>query len=353
MRAAAHAPRAERRPPAPAGADAPGLAVAAPPRLAVRDLAFRYGDREVLRRVSFEVAPGEILGLLGPNGAGKSTLFSILTGLLRPSSGTLSLDGVDVPAGARALRARLGVVFQAPSLDAKLTALENLTLGGMLFGLERRQAVDRARELLAAAGLAERARDQAGKLSGGMRRRLELARALVHRPSILLMDEPTTGLDAAAFRQTWQAVHALRQESGLTVLLTTHRPDEAEACDRLLVLDRGRIVAAGTPQALRSRVPGDVVTVEADDPAALAQELRDRLGLEARVGAHGVQIEAERGHELVPRLVEAFPSGRFQSVSLRRPTLADAFLTLTGEALEPFDSGLASGEPYAQGERRS
>ncbi|WP_176063929.1 ABC transporter ATP-binding protein [Anaeromyxobacter diazotrophicus] len=316
------------RPPGPAAGPA------APPRLAVRDLAFRYGDREVLRRVSFEVAPGEILGLLGPNGAGKSTLFSILTGLLLPSGGAIRLDGQEVPPGARALRARLGVVFQAPSLDAKLTALENLTLGGLLFGLGRREARDRARELLSAAGLADRASDQAGKLSGGMRRRLELGRALVHRPAILLMDEPTTGLDAAAFRQTWQAVHALREREGLTVLLTTHRPDEAEACDRLAVLARGRVVATGTPEALRARVPGDVVTIEADDPAALARDIRERLGLEARPGPHGVQVERERGHELVPRLVEAFPRGRFRAVALRRPSLADAFLALTGEALE-------------------
>jgi ABC-2 type transport system ATP-binding protein len=312
----------------------PGLSAARVPRLAVRDLAFRYGECEVLRRVSFEVAAGEIVGLLGPNGAGKSTLFSILTGLLRPSSGAMFLDGAEVPPGARALRARLGVVFQTPSLDAKLSALENLILGGLLFGLGRREARDRARELLAAAGLADRAGERAGTLSGGMQRRLELARALVHRPAILLLDEPTSGLDAAAFRQTWQAVHALRDREGLTVLLTTHRPDEAEACDRLAVLAHGRVVATGTPEALRARVPGDVVTVEADDPVALAREIRDRLGLEARPGPHGVQVERERGHELVPRLVEAFPAGRFRAVSLRRPTLADAFLALTGEALE-------------------
>jgi ABC-2 type transport system ATP-binding protein len=171
-----------------------------------------------------------------------------------------------------------------------------------------------------------------------MRRRLELARALVHRPAILLLDEPTTGLDAAAFRQTWQAVHALREREGLTVLLTTHRPDEAEACDRLAVLAHGRVVATGTPEALRARVPGDVVTVEADGPVALAAEIRERLGLDARPVAHGVHVERERGHELVPRLVEAFPPGRFRAVSLRRPTLADAFLVLTGEALEEDES---------------
>ena len=317
-----------------AAARAPAPGESLPPRLAARDLAFRYGDREVLRRVAFEVGPGEIVGLLGPNGAGKSTLFSILTGLLRPASGTLLVDGVPVEPGARALRARMGVVFQSPSLDAKLSAEENLVLGGQLFGLPRATARARARELLALAELSGRARDQAGKLSGGMRRRLELARALVHHPSILLMDEPTTGLDAAAFRQTWEAVRALRRVEGLTVLLTTHRPDEAEACDRLAVLAHGRVVASGTPEELRARVPGDVVSIEADDPVALAAEISARFGVAARPGPKGVHVERERGHELIPRLVEAFPPGRFRAVALRRPTLADAFLAITGDELE-------------------
>ena len=329
-----------RLPSAPSAARArPELGQAA--RLSVRDLAFRYGERHVLRQVSFDVARGEIVGLLGPNGAGKSTLFSILTGLLRPASGAILLDGHAIAPGARALRARMGVVFQSPSLDAKLGALENLVLGGRLFGLSRGEARARAADLLAAAGLAGRAAESAGKLSGGMRRRLELARALMHRPSILLMDEPTVGLDAGAFRQTWEMVRGLARDQDLTVLLTTHRPDEAEACDRLVVLAQGRVVATGSPEALRARVPGDVVTVEADDPAPLAAEVAARFGVRARPGARGVHVERERGHELVPRLVEAFPAGRFRSVSIRRPTLADAFLAITGEALDDDGGGPA------------
>lgn len=304
-----------------------------PPRIAVHDLAFRYREREVLRGVSFDVAPASIVGLLGPNGAGKSTLFSILAGLLEPAAGRILVDGGLASAGARALRARMGVVFQSPSLDAKLTVLENLVLGGQLFAMSRRAARERARELLTAAGLMDRAHDPAGKLSGGMWRRLELSRALVPRPSILLMDEPTNGLDAAAFRQTWDEVHRLRREQGLTVLLTTHRPDEAEMCDRLAVLSRGRVVASGTPEELRSRVAGDVITIEADDPAPLALEIAERHGLSAHAIGGAVHIERDRGHELVPRLVEGFPPGRFRSVSVRRPTLADAFLVITGEHL--------------------
>ena len=271
-----------------ARAGALDVAPAGPPRLAARDLAFRYGEREVLRGVSLEVAPGEILGILGPNGAGKSTLFAVLTGALRPTRGALFLDGVEVAFGARALRARTGVVFQNPSLDAKLTAEENLVLGGLLFGLRRAEARARARALLERAGLLDRARDAVGRLSGGQRRRVELARALVGSPSILLMDEPTSGLDAAAFRRAWDDLEALRRERSLSVVVATHRPDEAEACDRLAVLAGGRVVACETPEALRSRVAGDVVTVEADEPEALAREIAARFRVPARATAHGV-----------------------------------------------------------------
>ncbi len=306
-----------------------------PARLAAEGLRFSYGDRVALDGVSFAVRPGEVFGFLGPNGAGKSTLFSILAGLLAPSTGRLLLDGRPLDGSSRALRARMGVVFQEPSLDAKLTAEENLRLGAALFRVPRAEARARARTLLEAAGLSDRTRDAAGRLSGGMRRRLEIARALVHRPDVLLLDEPTTGLDALAFRRTWETLGSLRGASGATVVLTTHRPDEAAACDRLAVLSRGRIVAVETPASLLSRVAGDVVVVEADEPAALAGEIAARLGLPARASGETVLIERERGHELVPRLVEAFPAGRFRSVSVRRPSLADAFLHATGEDLGP------------------
>jgi ABC-2 type transport system ATP-binding protein len=288
----------------------------------------------VLSGVDFEVRPAEVFGFLGPNGAGKSTLFSILAGLLPPQAGVLLAGGVPVGPRDAALRARTGVVFQSPSLDAKLTCAENLHLAAALFRVPRAEARERAARLLAEAGLADRAREPAGRLSGGLRRRLELARALVHRPSLLLLDEPTTGLDAASFARTWEAIEALRRAEGLTVLLTTHRPEEAERCDRLAVLSHGRVAACETPAALRSRVSGDVLVLEADDPGPLALELRARLGLEPRPVEGGVEVVRERGHELVPRIVEAFPPGRFRSVAVRRPTLADAFLRLTGASLQ-------------------
>ena len=324
-------------------APAPRAAAAGPARLAVRDLTFAYGARRVLEGVSFEVRPAEILGFLGPNGAGKSTLFAILAGLLPAGGGEIRLDGERLDPRSRALRARMGVVFQEPSLDAKLSARENLLLGAALFRVPRAEAETRAAALLEAAGLADRGGEAAGKLSGGMRRRLELARALVHRPEVLLLDEPTSGLDAAAFRRTWEAIEGQRRANGLTAILTTHRPDEAERCDRLAILSHGRIVAMGAPAALRSAVAGDVVLVEADDPGPLAAGIAGRFAVETRAVPGGVAIVRERGHELIPRLVEAFPRGRFRSVSVRRPTLADAFLHLTGEALaEETPAGGAS-----------
>jgi ABC-2 type transport system ATP-binding protein len=297
-------------------------------------VAVRRGGRPVLRGVDLSVAPGEIFGLLGPNGAGKSTLFAILAGLLRPDAGAFFLDGRPVEPGARELRARAGIVFQEPGLDGKLSAEENLDLAAALHRVPRSAARARVGALLDGAGLAARAREPVERLSGGLRRRLELARALVHRPELLVMDEPTVGLDAAAFRTFWDGVDALRRAEGTTVILTTHRPDEAERCDRLAVLARGAIVACEAPDALRARVAGDHLVVEGDAPEDLARTLSARLGLEARVQGAAVVVERGAGPALVPRVVEAFPPGRLRAISLRRPTLADAYLAVTGDALE-------------------
>jgi ABC-2 type transport system ATP-binding protein len=294
----------------------------------------RRGGREVLRGVTLEVGAGEIFGLLGPNGAGKSTLFASLAGLLRPDAGTFLLDGREIAPGARALRARAGIVFQEPGLDGKLTAEENLRLAAVLHRVPRGVARERIARLLEEAGLAGRAREPVERLSGGLRRRLELARALVHAPALLVMDEPTGGLDAAAFQAYWERIAALVRTAGTTVVVTTHRPDEAERCDRLAVLAGGTIVACETPDALRARVSGDVIVVDGHDRPAIARTIRERLRLDARERADGVHVEREEGHALVPRIVEAFPPGRLRSVSLRRPTLADAYLAVTGEALE-------------------
>ena len=310
-------------------------------RLAVQGMCLSYAKRIVLDDVSFEVRAGEVFGILGPNGSGKSSLMRGLTGLHRPDRGTLWLDGQTVPVHARALRAQLGVVFQDPSLDPHLTALENLTLGAALFAVPAREARQRAHELLQFMDLSDRGGDRVKTLSGGMRRRLELARALIHRPAILLLDEPTTGLDPGAFERTWQRLLALRRLQGLTMILSTHRADEAERCDRLLVLDRGHVVACDTPQALLKRVQGDVLVVECDNAPGLAEEAMLRLGILGHASGDRVIFERPEGHTWVPRLVEAFAPGRIRAVSLRRPTLADVFFSLTGSGLnQPEGAGV-------------
>jgi ABC-2 type transport system ATP-binding protein len=303
------------------------------PLLQLDGLTRRFKDRVALEGLSLGVRAGEIVGLLGPNGAGKSTTFQLLAGLLAPDGGRVLFDGRPLSLHDPSLRRRMGILFQRGSLDDLMSARENLLLGARLYGLSGARARERVETMLELIGLRERGDERVSTWSGGMRRRLEMARALVHQPRIVLMDEPTQGLDEASFRSFWAHLKGLRDAEGLTVLLTTHRPDEAELCDRLAVLDSGRLVACDTPAALAARVGGDILTLEAAEPEALVAELRERLGLEARVVEGRVQVEVEQGHALVPRLVEAFPAGRLASVSLRRPTLADVFLQMTGRAL--------------------
>jgi ABC-2 type transport system ATP-binding protein len=302
--------------------------------LSVANLDVERGGRPVLRGLSLEVRRGEIFGLLGPNGAGKTTAFHVLTGLLRPDAGRFAFEGREIGPSDRAYRERIGVVFQEPALDPRLTARENLSLAARLYGVPRRTAASRIDTLLARVELLDRADEAISRFSGGMRRRVEIVRALLHEPGLLILDEPTTGLDEGAFRSTWSHLRALNRERGLTLLLTTHRPDEAEQCDRLGILDGGRLIACDTPERLRARVRGDLLILEADDAAAIAAAVHERLGLDARLADGRVLIERERGHELVPRIVEAFPEGTLRSVAIRRAGLGEVFLELTGRDLE-------------------
>lgn len=307
--------------------------------LSVSGLRLSYGKRVALKNLSFDAAQGEILGFLGPNGSGKSSLMKCLTGLARPSRGLVRLVGQSVLPGDRDLRAQLGVVFQEPSLDAKLPVLDNLLLGAALYGIRGREGQKRASDLLRFMELDGRHNDIVGTLSGGMRRRLEIARALIHRPSMLLLDEPTQGLDPAAQVRVWQRLTALVVEQQLTVLVSTHSAEEAAHCHRVVVLDQGEVVATDTPQGLLSRVSGDIIVMEAHNPEQLVVQIHEALGLEAHVHEGLVLLEREAGHTWVPRLVEALPNGRLQALSLRRPTLADAFFRLTGQALTRPQAG--------------
>lgn len=305
-----------------------------PPAVEARALTRSFGSRVAVSGVSFSVARGEIFALLGPNGGGKTTLFRILATLLPKDAGSFSIDGLDPAAAIRRVRRRLGVVFQAPSLDKKLTVEENLLLQAALYSLSGPTLDARIRELLATFRLEDRARDLVETLSGGLARRVEIVKALLHAPPVLLLDEPSTGLDPGARRDLVDVLTALAG-TGTAVLLTTHLFEEAEAAHRVGILDRGLLLALDTPAALKATLGGDVVTVEAKDEAgapALAAAIESRFGAEAgRVTVVGPTVRVERpaAHTFVPGLVEAFP-GAFKSVTLGAPSLEDVFIARTG-----------------------
>ena len=300
-----------------------------PAVIQVRSLQHRYGDRAALNGVSFDVRTAEIFGLLGPNGSGKTTLFRILSTLMLPSHGTAMLMGRDVVRDPMGVRRKIGIVFQAQSIDLKLTAAENLRHQGHLYGVSGGALTRRVREMLARVALTDRADDRVETFSGGMQRRLELARGLLHRPSVLLLDEPTTGLDPGARRDLWQYLKALRDEDGVSVLVTTHLMEEAEHCDRLAILNDGNIVALGTPAELKHEIGGDVILLETREPESLAERISARFAQTASVMAGRVRLELENGHRFVAEIVEAFP-GEIQSVTVSKPTLEDVFIHRSG-----------------------
>ncbi len=299
----------------------------------VQNLTHRYGPRIALSGVSFAVGKGEIFGLLGPNGGGKSTLFRILSTMMMPTEGRAALAGHDVVREPAAVRRHVGVVFQSQSLDKALTVEENLRAQGHLHGLHGAPLRDRMEHAMKQLGLADRRRDLVESLSGGLRRRVEIAKALLHRPQVLLMDEASTGLDPAARRDLSNYVEGLRRLEGVTILLTTHILEEADRCDRLVLLHQGKIVAEGTPAALRSRIGGDVVVLETEDTASLAGGIQRRFGLQPKVMDGQVRVEIENGHRFITEVVEAFP-GTVDSVALHKPTLEDVFVRETGAAIE-------------------
>ena len=299
------------------------------PIIAVRDLVHRYQDRSALNGVSFDVDRAELFGLLGPNGSGKTTLFRILSTLMVPTSGSATIAGFDAVRQPGALRRHIGVVFQAQSVDAKLTAYENLWHQGHLYGLRGPHLKTRINEILTRVGLLDRSADRVETFSGGMQRRIELAKGLLHHPEVLLLDEPTTGLDPGARRDLWQYLQILRDQERVSVIVTTHLMEEAERCDRLAILNEGNLVALGTPAALTREIGGDVILLEARDPQSLADRIRIQFQVDASVMDNHVRLEIENGHRFVPDVVEAFP-GEIQSLSVSKPTLEDVFIHRTG-----------------------
>lgn len=292
-------------------------------------LAHRYGERTALAGLDLEVTAGEIFALLGPNGGGKTTLFRLLSTLIPIQSGAARVLGYDVARQTADVRRRIGVVFQAPSLDKKLTVAENLHHQGHLYGMSGGALRRRSDEMLARLGLADRRRDLVETLSGGLRRRVELAKGLLHHPRLLLLDEPSTGLDPGARSDLWDYLQQIRRDDGVTVVLTTHLLEEADKADRLAILNAGSLVALDTPDRLRASVGGDTLTIESDQPEELAAAIGERFEVPASVVDGSVRLEQPDGHQWVARLVEAFP-GRVQSIKLGKPTLEDVFIARTG-----------------------
>jgi ABC-2 type transport system ATP-binding protein len=297
--------------------------------ISVQDLVHRYDGRAALNGVSFDVRHAELFGLLGPNGSGKTTMFRILSTLMVPSGGRALIMGFDAAREPNKLRHQIGVVFQAQSIDVKLTAYENLWHQGHLYGLQGQALKSRVAEMLGRVGLSDRANEKAETFSGGMQRRLELAKGLLHHPAVLLLDEPTTGLDPGARRDLWQYLQILRDEERVSVIVTTHLMEEAERCDRLAILNEGKLVALGTPSELKHEIGGDVILLDARDAESMAERIRSRFNVDAKVLGGQVRLERENGHRFITDVVEAFP-GEIEAISVSKPSLEDVFIRRTG-----------------------
>jgi ABC-2 type transport system ATP-binding protein len=323
-----------------------------PAAIEVAGLEKRFGEVEAVRGVDFRVEPGETFGFLGPNGAGKSTTINILCTLARPTAGRARVAGHDVTTERDAVRRSIGLVFQDPTLDADLSAEQNLRFHGELYGVPRATLSRRIDDLLGMVGLSERRRSVVGQFSGGMKRRLEIARGLLHSPRVLFLDEPTIGLDPQSRASVWEYVRALKESEDITVFLTTHYMDEAENCDRIAIMDAGRIVALDTPEALKAAVGKDRVRITtADDEAAIAA-LRGRFGVEAGMQSGEVTFLVADGERFVPRLFAELGVA-IRSVSVHSPSLDDVFLAHTGSTITDAEttSNQAALPPMMRGRR--
>jgi ABC-2 type transport system ATP-binding protein len=296
----------------------------------VEDLVKKFGDFTAVSGVWFDVRPGEILGFLGPNGAGKSTTIKMLATLLRPTSGRAEVAGYDVLLQPNEVRQSIGMVFQDPSLDDRLTAEENLRFHAMLYGVPRRVFAERMELVLRVVGLTERRKSLVRTFSGGMKRRLEIARGLLHHPKVLFLDEPTVGLDPQTRNAIWDHVRRLRAKVGITVFMTTHYMDEAENCDRIAIIDQGKLQAVDTPAALKRTMGGDTIIVSGD--AQLKHDLAERFRVAVHEVGHEYHFQVCGGAEFVPQVVAAF-NGRITSIQVKQPSLDDVFLHLTGRAI--------------------
>jgi ABC-2 type transport system ATP-binding protein len=325
-----------------------------PASIVVDHLVKRYGALTAVDDVSFSVEDGELFGFLGPNGAGKSTTINVLCTLLRATAGQATVNGFDVRSQSHLVRRSIGIIFQDPSLDDRLTALENLEFHARIYNLPRSIWTERTEQLLRIVDLRERRTDLVKTFSGGMKRRLEVARSLLHHPSVLFLDEPTIGLDPQTREHIWRYLVELREREGVTLFLTTHYMDEAERCDRIAIIDHGRIVAMDTPERLKALVGGDVLTILTADTDLAAANVRSRFGLDPVQDDGYLRLEVPEGERFIPTLVAQLDVP-IQAINLRRPTLDDVFLKLTGSAMRDEEaSGMETMRSWvrAQGRRR-
>jgi ABC-2 type transport system ATP-binding protein len=307
------------------------------PAIEVDDLVKSYGEIEAVRGVSFSVPPGEVFGFLGPNGAGKSTTINVLCTLAKPTSGAARVSGFDVVGDRDDVRRHIGLVFQDPSLDGYLTAAQNLRIHAELYGIDPRVVETRMDQMLEMVDLTDRRDQPVAAFSGGMKRRLEIARGLMHSPRVLFLDEPTIGLDPQTRSSIWRYIRALQESEGTTIFMTTHYMDEAEICDRIAIMDRGEIVVLDTPEALKASVSADRVTLGTEDNDAAIRALEDRFGIEATVAEGDVTFHVESGEAFVPRLFAELDVA-ITSVSVSRPTLDDVFMRHTGTTIRDAET---------------
>lgn len=302
------------------------------PIIKVDNISKSYGDFQALKDISFEVEEGEVFGFLGPNGAGKTTTINILCTLIRPTSGKASVAGYDLIKNMNQVRRSIGLVFQETTLDDYLTAEQNILFHALAYGVKADLRRHRTKELLTLMELWDRRKDKIRTYSGGMKRRLEIVRGLVHLPKILFLDEPTLGLDPQTRNRIWEYILDLREKQGLTIFLTTHYMDEAEHSDRIAVIDHGQIVALDTPDTLKTEVSGDLVTITSDNNDLVENELHEKYSLQAENRNGILSVRVQKGEEFIVKFVQGF-NGKLLSIGLRRPTLEDVFLNVTGREI--------------------
>lgn len=302
--------------------------------IAVENLTRKFGSLTAVDGISFEVEEGSIFGFLGPNGAGKTTTINILCTLLSPTSGRASIAGHDCMKESHEVRRKIGIVFQDNTLDKELTAYENLYFHSLLYNIPKKERAKRIDDAISFVDLEERSREPVKRFSGGMKRRLEVARSIVHQPRVLFLDEPTLGLDPQSRTSLWEFISKLPERHGVTIFMTTHYMEEAEICDKIAIIDKGKLIAQGSPEELKKMVGGDIIYLKTKDNRKAIQDIREALSLEAEERDGEIYLSVSRGDACIPTLIQAL-ADMVVSVRLQRPTLNDVFLKLTGKAIRP------------------